>query len=305
MAVQIARRFLTSYFALRSFEKKPLVKIFENVAIKWSRQCERVLESNYQKKFINCSRNYSQIQHLPLSFSPSFLFFLENRCPKRNHRRKVNNDHEHNKEEARRVDVHRDEERRERSLIRNRGPPHARDRPHFSFSLCPDTLVYHRREAFSLLVFSLFVYPSIYPSIRLVFPSFAGSFSLSSRFLFLFFLFFFFYFPTVARTTKPSGSDCVEPRSPLLVRSDYDDPSTTVSSFSFDLWITDNRIRSTCFVLPPHPPLFSRRPIATNLRPTEENLFSFSFYFFFFFFYEDTSTIIDASPTGFLSLVSF
>lgn len=53
-----------------------------------------------------------------------------------------------------------------------------------------------------------------------------------------------FYFPPVPRTTKPSESNCVEPRSPLLVRSDYDDPSTTVSSSSFDLWITDNRIRS-------------------------------------------------------------
>lgn len=30
-----------------------------------------------------------------------------------------------------------------------------------------------------------------------------------------------------------------------IVRSDYDDPSTTVSSFSFDLWVTDNRIRSS------------------------------------------------------------
>lgn len=29
-----------------------------------------------------------------------------------------------------------------------------------------------------------------------------------------------------------------------IARSDYDDPSTTVSSFSFDLWVTDNRIRS-------------------------------------------------------------
>jgi len=33
-------------------------------------------------------------------------------------------------------------------------------------------------------------------------------------------------------------------RCSCIVHSDYDDPSTTVGSFSFDLWVTDNRIRS-------------------------------------------------------------
>ena len=155
-----------------------------------------------------------------------------------------------------------------------------------------------KRSAFSSFLFSsLFAYPSIYPSIRLVFSSFASSFSLSSRFLFGV-RFFYFYFPTVARTTKPSGSDCVEPRSPLLVRSDYDDPSTTVSSFSFDLWITDNRIRSTCFAFP-----LSLSLSHDQSPPTLDSPKRTCFFFFFFFFYEDTSMIIVARPTKFLSLL--
>lgn len=63
--------------------------------------------------------------------------------------------------------------------------------------------------------------------------------------------FFSFYFPpsepSKSRTASNTYLDC----SPA---SDYDDPSTTtVSSFSFDLWITDNRIRWTCSSYPLSP----------------------------------------------------
>lgn len=105
-----------------------------------------------------------------------------------------------------------------------------RDRPHFSSSLStfsslfspPDILVSPSRRMSSMRTASPL---SLLLARSLVSPE-------------------RFYFPPVPRTTKPSESNCVEPRSPLLVRSDYDDPSTTVSSSSFDLWITDNRIRS-------------------------------------------------------------
>lgn len=62
---------------------------------------------------------------------------------------------------------------------------------------------------------------------------------------------FFFSF----RSIFHQESDRVRHLSRLLApASDYDDPSTTtVSSFGFDLWITDNRIRRTCSSCPPLP----------------------------------------------------
>lgn len=94
-----------------------------------------------------------------------------------------------------------------------------------------------------------------------------------------------FLFSPVPRTTKPSESNCVEPRSPLLVRSDYDDPSTTVSSSSFDLWITDNRIRSYSlrheqsppppFDRPAEPVFYERVSMIIVAKPCRRLVFTF------------------------------
>lgn len=51
----------------------------------------------------------------------------------------------------------------------------------------------------------------------------------------------------------------------LAPASDYDDPSTTtVSSFSFDLWITDNRIRRTCSSYSPYDQSRPNHPLHTT-----------------------------------------
>ena len=106
-----------------------------------------------------------------------------------------------------------------------------RDHPHFSSSLSTFSSPFSPRISSSLSLSSHVIDEKRLSSLSLLL---ARSLVSPER----------FYFPPVPRTTKPSESNCVEPRSPLLVRSDYDDPSTTVSSSSFDLWITDNRIRS-------------------------------------------------------------
>lgn len=92
---------------------------------------------------------------------------------------------------------------------------------------------------------------------------------------------FYYHFP-------PSRSP--QHLSRLLDRSDYDDPSTTtLRSFSFDLWITDNRIRRTrrssysmINRAPPpfHPAFFSS---FTRIRQIFSSFRDFFPFFFFFF----------------------
>lgn len=97
-------------------------------------------------------------------------------------------------------------------------------------------------------------------------------------------------------------SDRVQHLSRLLaLASDYDDPSTTtVSSFSFDLWITDNRIRRTCSSYSPYdqsrpnhplhtthqrkPPCFSFFLFLRGCPNRSPNFLSFPFFYLFIFF---------------------
>lgn len=97
---------------------------------------------------------------------------------------------------------------------------------------------------------------------------------------------FFFSF----RSIFHQESDRVRHLSRLLApASDYDDPSTTtVSSFGFDLWITDNRIRRTCSSCPlfPPPPILLRDdqsrpvPLCAHHPSTEATLFFFLSFLF-------------------------
>lgn len=84
---------------------------------------------------------------------------------------------------------------------------------------------------------------------------------------FLLFLLSFYFPPTIDDHHRAvQESDRVQHLSRLLApASDYDDPSTTtVSSFSFDLWITDNRIRRTCSSYSPYDQSRPNHPLHTT-----------------------------------------
>lgn len=120
---------------------------------------------------------------------------------------------------------------------------------------------------------------------------------------FLLFLLSFYFPPTIDDHHRAvQESDRVQHLSRLLApASDYDDPSTTtVSSFSFDLWITDNRIRRTCSSYSPYdqsrpnhplhtthqrkPPCFSFFLFLRGCPNRSPNFLFFPFFYLFIFF---------------------
>lgn len=166
------------------------------------------------------------------------------------------------------------------SLIRDGGPTPPAPR-RFFFPPFP-----------SLLFYSLLFYSHVIAKNR-------ASLSLS----FLLFLLSFYFPPTIDDHHRAvQESDRVQHLSRLLApASDYDDPSTTtVSSFSFDLWITDNRIRRTCSSYSPYdqsrpnhplhtthqrkPPCFSFFLFLRGCPNRSPNFLFFPFFYLFIFF---------------------